>query len=112
MCFEVGNAFDLQFLIEFLIYSFGKLKTQWQVPKESVGVKPVPSPPVSGNTIEMPAWDIFQPVLFTPEASFIVLCLLMYSQFLFLPMLELKAISGIREKSSIHCYFTVFCWGF
>lgn len=52
MCFKLGN---MQFLIEFLIYSFSMLKTQWQVPKEGVGVKPVLSPPVSGNRIEMPS---------------------------------------------------------
>lgn len=92
----------MQFLIEFLIYSLSKLKTQWQVPKEGVGVKPVLFPPVSGISIEMPSKRRLLVCPFHTRSLPYFLFLLVYSKFLFLPMLELNAILGVWGKFSIH----------
>lgn len=61
---------------EFLISSFSKEKTQWQVPKwggtnKQTKKKPVLSPPSQEKLQKCPASQAFQSVLFTQEASFL-----------------------------------------
>lgn len=62
-------------------------------------MKAVLSPPISENSREMPSKGCL-PVCPFHTRSLLIPCLLLYSQFFFLPTLELKAILGVWAKST------------